>query len=151
MTPRTISLGTKCAKDHMVRCARLTVRPSASNLPDMRGHRHETGLSERLKLARLRRNAFQSSRHRAAEHPDHRKKGGTGDDREDESLELQLPDVLNKVILGGQQQYAAAIPFAEAELRQPEQVIPSFVIPDECLRSCRGCAIVAGRRPRLRS
>ena len=60
-----------------------------------------------------------------------RNKGRTGDDREDQSLELQFSDVLNKVILGGQQQYAAAIPFAEAELRQPEQVIPSFVITDD--------------------
>ena len=29
MTPRTISLGTKCANDHMARCARLTVLPSS--------------------------------------------------------------------------------------------------------------------------
>ena len=29
ITPRTISLGTKCANDHMVRCARLTVVPSS--------------------------------------------------------------------------------------------------------------------------
>ncbi len=130
MTPRTISLGTKCANDHMARWARLTVRAEFVDFPDMRGHRHEARLRERLKLARLRRNASQGLRHRAAEHPDNRKKGRANDDRENQPLELELPDVLDKVILGGQQQYAAAITFAEGELRQPEQVIPSVVITD---------------------
>ena len=95
------------------------------NLPDMRGNRHQTGLRQRLKLARLRRNAFQRLRHRAAEHPDDRNKGRASDDREDEPIELQLADVLDEVILGRQQQYAAAISFAEGEFRQPEQIIPA--------------------------
>jgi hypothetical protein len=70
-------------------------------------------------------------RHPAAEYPDSRNKGSANDDRKDESPKLEIPDVLDKVILRGQQEYAAAIAFAEGELRQPEQVIPSVVITDD--------------------
>ena len=97
----------------------------------MRGHRREAGLGEPLKLACLLRNAFQRFRHRAAEDPDSRNKRSANDDRKDQPPELEIPNVLNKVILGGQQQYAAAIAFAEDELRQPEQIIPSVVITDD--------------------
>ena len=36
----------------------------------------------------------------------------------------------------------AAIAFAEGELRQPEQIIPSIVITDDALRFCRDCVTV---------
>ena len=72
-------------------------------------------------------------RHRAAEHPDHRQKGRTDDDREEQSGELEPPDVLDKVVLGRQQQDAAAIAFAEGEFRQPEQVTLSVVVTDDSL------------------
>ena len=70
---------------------------------------------------------------RAAEHPDQRHEGGADEDREEQPGELELPDVLDEVILGGQQHDAAAIPFADDEFGQPEQVILSVVVADKAL------------------
>ena len=66
-------------------------------------------------------------------------------------VELEPADVLDEVILGGQHQDAAAVAFAEGELRQPEQVIPSFVITDVPFVVVAGCVTVAARRPQFRN
>ena len=58
------------------------------------------------------------------------------DDREDKAIELELADVLDKIILSGQQQYAAIVTFAEREFRYPEEeAFPRFI--QMCvLRNC---------------
>ena len=101
------------------------------NLRDMGRHRHRIGLGEILEFSCLRGNGIQRTRHAAAEHPDHRDEGRADNNREDQSRELELPDVLDKIILGRQQQYAGAVSFAERELRQPEQVTPALVITND--------------------
>ncbi|KGJ66511.1 hypothetical protein BJA5080_08318 [Bradyrhizobium diazoefficiens SEMIA 5080] len=111
------------------------------NLANIRGYRREAGFSQRLKLASLRRDAFQGVRHCAAEHPDQRHKGRTDDDREDQSGKLEPSNILNEVILGSQQQDAAVVSFAKCELRQSEQVALSVLIADEAL------VVVAVMRP----
>ena len=74
-------------------------------------------------------------RHRAAKHPDDRNEGQAGDGRKNEPIELQLADVLDEVILGRQQQDAAAISFTKGEFCQPEQIAVSVVIMDNAFVS----------------
>ena len=73
---------------------------------------------------------FQGKRHFAAEYPNGRNECRTGNDCENQSGELQFPDVLNKVVLGRQQQYVGVVSLTQGDLRQPEQVALALVVTD---------------------
>ena len=78
-------------------------------------------------------------------------KGRASNDCEDQPGELELPNTLDKVFLGREQQYVDIVLLAQSEFRQPEQVVPPLVVTDISFVMVAALPLLARPPPRPRS